>query len=149
MRRLSRILIAVCLLAPTVFAQKTLTIDRPSDPASLDPHFELTAPGSWVYSQVIETLVTLNQDMELEPLLAESWEFVEPTRVRFNLRQDVLFHDGTRFDAHAVKYVWDRGTVGDPPARWIAFTISAFSSSECIGRRRMAMSRWASAGSLR
>lgn len=103
-------------------AQKTLTIDRPSDPSSLDPHYELTAPGSWVYSQIIETLVTLNPQMEIEPRLAENWEVVEPTRVRFYLRQDVDFHDGTHFDAHAVKYVWDRGTLGDPPARWIAFT---------------------------
>ena len=110
--------IVVALLANAGFSQKTLTIARPTDPVSLDPHFETTAPGSWVFSQVLEPLITVNQDMEIEGRLATDWEFIDATRLRFTLRQDVTFHDGTPFNAEAVKYTWDRGLEGDPPGRW-------------------------------
>jgi peptide/nickel transport system substrate-binding protein len=91
---------------------------RPTDPVSLDPHLETTAPGSWVYTQILEPLITVNQDMEIEGRLATDWEFVEPTRLRFTLREDVTFHDGTPFNAEAVKFTWDRAFNSDPPGRW-------------------------------
>ena len=112
--------LAALLLAGGAFAQKTLTIVRPSDPVALDPQLETTAPGSWVFSQILEPLITLNQDMEIEPRLATSWEFVDPTRLRFTLRQGVTFSDGTPFDAEAVKFTWDRAFTSDPPGRWKA-----------------------------
>lgn len=99
-------------------AQSELVIVRPSDPVSLDANLETTAPGAWVYGNVIEPLITLNADMEIEPRLAESWEFVEPNRLRFYLREGVTFHDGTPFNAEAVKFTWDRALFSDPPGRW-------------------------------
>lgn len=120
MRRTSilTLLALLTLVASVAFAQKTLTIARPTDPVALDPHYETTAPGTWVYSQVLEPLITVNQDMEIEGRLATDWEFVDPTRLRFTLREDVTFHDGTPFDAEAVKFTWDRAFDGDPPGRW-------------------------------
>lgn len=121
MRRIPTALLVsllLCLVVGFGFAQKTLTIARPADPVSLDPHFETTAPGSWVFSQVLEPLITVNQDMEIEGRLATEWEFVDPTRLRFTLRQGVTFHDGTPFNAEAVKYTWDRAFERDPPGRW-------------------------------
>lgn len=99
----------------------TLIIDRPADSASLDPHYELTAPGSWVYGQILETLVTLDHDMNIVPKLATHWEYLSPTHLRFYLREGVLFHDGTEFTAEAVEFTWHRGLYGDPPGRWLAF----------------------------
>ena len=118
--RTRRALIVAGLLALLSLgtAQKTLTIARPADPVSLDPHYDTTAPGSWVYTQVLEPLITVNQQMEIEPRLATSWEFVEPTRLRFTLREGVTFHDGTPFNAEAVKFTWDRALHGNPPGRW-------------------------------
>lgn len=43
--------LALALLITPAVAQKrggTLTIVRPTDPVSLDPHTETTAPGAWV-----------------------------------------------------------------------------------------------------
>ncbi|MDQ3396822.1 MAG: ABC transporter substrate-binding protein, partial [Deinococcota bacterium] len=93
-------------------------IVRPTDPVSLDPQLETTAPGSWVFSQILEPLITVNQQMEIEGRLATSWEFVDPTRLRFTLREGVTFHDGTPFNAEAVKFTWDRAFNSDPPGRW-------------------------------
>ncbi|MBW6457225.1 MAG: hypothetical protein K0A98_15190, partial [Trueperaceae bacterium] len=117
--RMWTVLLCVAVLAAgAAFAQKTLTIVRPSDPVALDPHLETTAPGSWVYTQVLEPLITVNQDMEIVGRLATSWEFVDPSRLRFTLREGVTFHDGTPFNADAVKYTWDRAISSDPPGRW-------------------------------
>src|SRR5690606_23510328 len=46
---------------------------------------------------------------QVEPLLATSWEPNEDSTVwTFNLREGVSFHDGTPFNAEAVKFNFDR-----------------------------------------
>src|SRR5438105_4585975 len=46
---------------------------------------------------------------EIEPGLAEMWQILEhDTRWIFHLRANVIFHDGTPFDASAVKFSFDR-----------------------------------------
>ena len=57
---------------------------------------------------IFETLVTLTTDFQIAPLLAESWEFVEPNTWRFMLRKGVTFHDGSPFTAEAVKWTMAR-----------------------------------------
>ncbi len=112
--------LAVTLVSP-VDAQKrggTLTIVRPTDPVSLDPNLETTAPGAWVYFNMLEGLLTLDDKMQIKPALATSYEVMSPTKVRFKLRSGVKFHDGTPFNAEAVKFTFDRALKGTPPARW-------------------------------
>jgi len=114
------VLVLAALITPAL-AQKrggTLTIVRPSDAISLDPHIETTAPGAWVYYNMLETLVTLDEKMEIQPKLAASYEVLSPTKVRFKLRPGVKFHDGTPFTAAAVKFTFDRALRGTPPGRW-------------------------------
>lgn len=57
---------------------------------------------------IFEGLVTMTPEYEVEPQLATAWELVEPNTWRFELREDVVFHDGTPFTAEAVKYTFDR-----------------------------------------
>ena len=128
MRRLaSRVLIGLLVLGfaigtvPPADAQKrggTLTIVRPTDPVSLDPNLETTAPGAWVYFNMLEGLLTLDDKMQVKPSLATSYEVMSPTKVRFKLRPNVKFHDGTPFNAEAVRFTYDRALKGTPPARW-------------------------------
>ncbi len=111
----------ITALAMPVDAQKrggTLTIVRPTDPVSLDPNLETTAPGAWVYFNMLEGLLTLDEKMQIKPALATSYEVMSPTKVRFKLRPGVKFHDGTPFNAAAVKFTFDRALRGTPPARW-------------------------------
>ncbi|MGH7268379.1 MAG: ABC transporter substrate-binding protein [Candidatus Rokuibacteriota bacterium] len=114
-------LAAVALLGAPAAAQKrggTLTIVRPTDPISLDPQLETTAPGAWVYFNMLETLFTLDETMQVQPKLAASYEILSPTRVRVKLRPGIRFHDGTPLNAAAVKFSFDRALRGNPPARW-------------------------------
>jgi peptide/nickel transport system substrate-binding protein len=121
-------------LVPAADAQKrggTLTIVRPTDPVSLEPNLETTAPGAWVYFNMLEGLLTLDDKMQVKPALATSYEVMSPTKVRFKLRPNVKFHDGTPFNAAAVKFTYDRALKGDPPARW-ASLVGSMAGAEVV-----------------
>ncbi|HEY7435764.1 MAG TPA: ABC transporter substrate-binding protein, partial [Methylomirabilota bacterium] len=120
--------------AGPALAQKrggTLTIVRPTDPVSLDPNLETTAPGAWVYFNMLEGLLTLDAKMQIQPSLATSYEVMSPTRVRFKLRPNVKFHDGTPLNAAAVKFTYDRALKGTPPARWASLA-GSLSGAEVV-----------------
>ena len=59
-------------------------------------------------TNIYEPLVFIDNDMKIQPGLAKSWERMDDDTWRFYLREGVKFHDGTTFDADAVKYEFDR-----------------------------------------
>lgn len=62
-----------------------------------------------VHSSLYDALVTTNVERNFVPHLAESFSFSDDgLTVTFELRQDVIFHDGTPFDAAAAKWNFDR-----------------------------------------
>ena len=87
-----------------------LRIGIQSEPRSLDPLLVITdgATGH-VVSNIFNTLVRYDAKMQVVPDLATSWRLEEDGRaVDFFLRKDIKFHDGTDFDAAAVKFAFDR-----------------------------------------
>ena len=60
----------------------------------------------YILSQMFDTLVSMDESGNFVPRLAESWEMREREMV-MKLRSDVKFHDGTPFNAEAVKFVFD------------------------------------------
>lgn len=64
-----------------------------------------------------ETLVRLNEDIEIEGLLATEWDQTDDRTWVFTLRDDVTFHDGTPFNAESVKNTLDRAMQATPPPR--------------------------------
>lgn len=59
-------------------------------------------------TNVVETLIYMNEKYELEPRLAERWEFRAPNTWRFFIRKGVKFHDGQPLNAEAVKGMFIR-----------------------------------------
>lgn len=56
-----------------------------------------------------DTLVTLDEELNVIPSLAVSWEISDDHKTfTFKLRKDVHFHDGTPFNAESVKFSFDR-----------------------------------------
>ncbi|WP_280771128.1 glutathione ABC transporter substrate-binding protein [Salipaludibacillus daqingensis] len=85
-----------------------LIIATLSDAEALDPHGSNDVPSSTIQTNIYETLLSQNEDTELEPLLATDWEAVEDNVWEFTLREDVTFHDGSEFNADVVKANFDR-----------------------------------------
>ena len=62
-----------------------------------------------IVGHVFDTLVKQNPLGSFHPALATSWTSnADATEYIFELRDDVTFHDGTPFNAEAVKYTFDR-----------------------------------------
>jgi peptide/nickel transport system substrate-binding protein len=109
-------LIAVSLGATAVGA-KTLRMADSSDIAAMDPH-SMTESGTIGFlNHVYEGLVRYNDKLQVEPALATSWEFVDPTRVRFHLRDGVKFHNGNAFTADDVVASIMRASHDDSPVK--------------------------------
>lgn len=66
--------------------------------ASLDPAFAKNQSIMWVIHQLYNTLVEVDQHLNIVPSLAKSWD-VSPDRLTwtFHLRNDVFFHDDPAF----------------------------------------------------
>ena len=59
-------------------------------------------------ANVMEGLIKRDADLKIVPGLATRWEVLEPTRWRFHLRKDVVFHDGSPFSADDVIFSAER-----------------------------------------
>ena len=88
------------------------------DPETLDPHFGESGPIGNVLNNVLEPLVHYDRNMNIVPVLAESWQ-VQPDQVtwRFKLRQNVKFQNGEPFNADAVKFTVERTMDADLRAK--------------------------------
>ncbi len=97
-------LLLMALLAPLANA-KDITIGLNADPDALDPDLSRTMVGREVYTSLFDKLIDIDQQMNLKPMLATSWKWVDDNKALvMELRQDVTFHDGAPFNAQAVKY---------------------------------------------
>src|SRR2546427_430034 len=111
----------ITVLPPPADAQSpkrggTLRVSYGNEIAHLDFY---TAPGyelNWVAMNIGCGLLGITPDGKFVPDAAESWQ-ISPDALlyTFKLRKDVMFHDGTRVDAAAVKFSIDR--IIDPATR--------------------------------
>lgn len=90
--------------------EDTLTVGSTGEPTCLDPQNQNDSPSGFNCMQMYETLIARdNETGEYKPQLAESWEYLDDTTIRFHLRDDVYFHDGSHFTANDVKFTFMRG----------------------------------------
>ncbi|GAF23196.1 dipeptide-binding ABC transporter, periplasmic substrate-binding component [Bacillus sp. JCM 19047] len=87
-----------------------LIFARGGDSQGLDPGAVTDGESSRVTKQIYETLIEFEQDsFELKEGLATNWEPSEDgLSYVFTLREGVMFHDGTPFNAEAVKVNFER-----------------------------------------
>jgi peptide/nickel transport system substrate-binding protein len=86
-----------------------LNVGLVSDAKTYDPIYSVQFTERHVLYLVFNTLVKYQPDFSIAPELARSWETSQDgKRITFTLQQGVTFHDGTPFDADAVKWNIDR-----------------------------------------
>jgi len=86
----------------------SLRVGLQGDFTTLDPHMSTSAGDRDVYYQLYNTLVGLDPSLNIVPELAESWEQPDALSYVFRLRKGVKFHDGSDFNAEAVKWNVER-----------------------------------------
>lgn len=87
-----------------------LVVGQLAEPKSLDPQAATALNDFRIAANIYDGLVRFRSGtLEIEPSLAESWSIEEGgLTYRFHLRSGVRFHDGTPFDAEAVRFHFER-----------------------------------------
>ena len=131
-KRLMPFALALLMLVFTLSACSTATTQSPSsnsatdtlrfaqgaEPRGLDPALVDDGESSKVIVNIYEGLLKYAKDStKLEPCLAESWDVSKDgLTYTFHLRKGVKFHDGTDFNAAAVKFNIERQMTGKATA---------------------------------
>ena len=102
--------------APQATTTPHLRIATAFDPQTMDPQALALLYHSRVVHQIYESLVSRNEQFQMEPALATSWAMTSPLNWRFKLRAGVVFHDGTPMTADDVVFTFER-TMAPPSQR--------------------------------
>lgn len=93
--------------APAV--EQKLIIAGAKDVISLDPVQTNDADSQYVYDMIHDTVALLDEDGNVNPQLAESWDVSDDgLTYTYHFRQGVLFHDGGEMTADDVVFTIDR-----------------------------------------
>ena len=98
---------SVYLPAHAAESDYEISVAAGADPVSLDPRKTWVAQGYSINAHVFEPLVfrkEVNGNVEITPLLAESWKQTTPTTMEIKIRQGVTFHNSELLDAAAVAF---------------------------------------------
>ncbi|MCD6059171.1 MAG: transporter substrate-binding protein [Thermomicrobiales bacterium] len=88
-------------------AQLTLAVE--ADPSTLDPHVNSNTRDSIFFHALFDRLIERSPDGNLFPGLATEWSVADDNVTwTLALRDDVIFQDGTPFNAEAVVFNLDR-----------------------------------------
>ena len=115
----SLLLIVVVLTAGVVFAQGdpqsggVLQAAHDAEWTGLDPHVSSTVSSFHVLNNVVESLTTMNDNIEVSPQLATEWTQSEDGLTwTFTLREGVMFSNGEELTSEHV--VWSMNRILDP-----------------------------------
>ncbi|MCC3356776.1 ABC transporter substrate-binding protein [Bacillus sp. REN16] len=89
-------------------SEKELVVAQISDASTMDPQNQGSMPDMNILINIFDTLVTRDENNELAPSLATEWEAIDDTTWQFKLRDDVVFHNGEKFNAETVKFSIER-----------------------------------------
>ncbi|MFW5489082.1 MAG: ABC transporter substrate-binding protein [Desulfovibrio sp.] len=105
--------VAPCAMARTSNHPDTLAVATTYDAKTLDPYMTNDVASSNAMRQIYETLVTIGDNGDVVPSLAEKIERVDPKTYRFTLKKGVKFHNGetlTSDDAiYSLKRAYEKG----------------------------------------
>jgi peptide/nickel transport system substrate-binding protein len=100
-------------LAPLA-AARDLVIGQGTDVSILDPHYSTSASDVNVFFNLYDNLVLRDENLDLTPGLATSWQMLDDKTWQFKLREGVVFHNGDRFSAEDVQFSLERAIAENP-----------------------------------
>ena len=97
-------IVGFAVLMSAAAAAKTFRWASAGDILTMDPHSQNEGLNNPMNGHVYEPLLTRDEKMALEACLALSWQQLDPSTMRFKLRDKVTFHDGAYFSADDVVF---------------------------------------------
>jgi len=88
--------------------ERVLRIGLREDPDILDPTLSSSYVGRIVFAGMCDKLFDYDTKLNIVPQLATGYTYKDPTHLILHLRPGVLFQDGEKLDAAAVKYTLTR-----------------------------------------
>ena len=104
------LVLSACSTAASGKKGGTFVLGLVAEPTSLDPATLTDINSMRILSSIYDTLVQFDENgFDLKPGLATKWTVTpDGLNYTFELRKGVKFHDGTAFNAAAVKFNFDR-----------------------------------------
>jgi peptide/nickel transport system substrate-binding protein len=100
-----------CLLLAPAFANPAyaqgkdgLVVDLAADVATMDPQLQWDTDSYSVYRNIFDNLLTRDAAGTIVPQVATAWRYADDTTIVFNLRSDIIFHDGSKLTAEDVAF---------------------------------------------
>ena len=101
-------LLPACRPSPKVErAAPVLVIALESGPTRLDPRYATDATSSRISALIFNSLARPDENLRLQPELAETWRAVDERSYLVGVKQGTSFHDGRPLTAADVKYTYD------------------------------------------
>ncbi|WP_040810695.1 ABC transporter substrate-binding protein [Nocardia concava] len=111
----------------------TVRFALPSEPSCLDPGVSPADATALIDRGVVDSLVAQGKDNAFKPWLATGWKISDDLKSYvFTLRDDVVFHDGTKLDAAAVKANFDRIADPNTKSQWAATLLGPYARSTVL-----------------
>jgi peptide/nickel transport system substrate-binding protein len=112
-------------------AQLTMAVE--ADPSTLDPHVNSNTRDSIFFHALFDRLIERSPDGNLFPGLATEWSVADDNVTwTLALRDDVMFQDGTPFNAEAVVFNLERIVNPDTKSEYAVFQLGPYESSRAV-----------------
>ncbi len=94
------ILLSACQASETDESKMIFRYNESAGVSSLDPAFSRNLENLWVCNMLFNGLVEIDDQLDIKPAIAQSWTIDSTgTFYRFQLRDDIYFHDSEVFPA--------------------------------------------------
>ena len=112
MKKVFALVIVFCLLTaviPVMASGDTIVVGVSTDMTGLDPHKQTAFTSMKVLEMLHGRLVEVDENMTVQPGMAESWEWSEDGMdLTMHLRDNMAFSDGTPVTSADVKFSYER-----------------------------------------
>lgn len=102
--------ILLCMIHCALFIAlnaSTLNLSITSNPSRLNPILANDSASSEITGWLFNGLFKYDKNANITPDLAQSYEFINKTKLIIKLKKNILWHDNTPFDAHDVVFTYD------------------------------------------
>ena len=132
-RKLVLALVAALSLG-TIALARDITIGQRLEFTILDPHKSSSAFDAVLFWGLFDNLIQRDGATgELHPHLATAWEVSDDGLVwTFELRDDVIFHDGTPFNAEAAVLNFERIVAPETESQYARFELGPFQEARAV-----------------